>query len=284
MRTKSVVACLVGLVLLFASSSSSAAGMRKWTTTDGKEIKAEFVSWTPGKGIVLRQRDGKEITLRPPELVPEDRKYIRQMLNSQSNPEPKKGDDQKPAGATGRVAKKYNKDSPGEKESANQGTIEIFGRPKPLENNVRALYIWCDAQRWHVRSATKGVRHLFTGAIHVTGGKFTGIANASMETTDLVHVRSHVPDIGAVNPARDTIMFKFTTKGAQDGFDFAVDEAATELEFRILRDGAPIPNEIRIGAGAKRPPAAAFSLPAHPTKQRAKPDKEKKEKKNKKNK
>jgi hypothetical protein len=78
--------------------------------------------------------------------------------------------------------------------------------------------------------------------------------------------RSHVSDIGAVNPARDRITFKFTTKGARDGFTFTVDDAATELEVQILRDGMPIPNEIFVGSHGRHPQTAMFSLPAQPHK------------------
>ena len=95
MRTKSVLMCLVGLLLLSASSLN--AEMRKWTKTDGTTIEAEFVSFTPGKGVVLRQADGTEMTVKLPGLSEEDRKYVRKMVKSQGKPETKDGGGQKTA-------------------------------------------------------------------------------------------------------------------------------------------------------------------------------------------
>jgi hypothetical protein len=84
MRTKSLVTCLVGLVLLFALSSS-AAEMRKWTRKNGKEFEAEFVKVekdSEGHNIAaLRKPDGTEMTVRIPNISEEDRKYIRQHTN-----------------------------------------------------------------------------------------------------------------------------------------------------------------------------------------------------------
>lgn len=167
------------------------------------------------------------------------------------------------------LAKKDKKEKRSASEGASSGESELYGKPKQLDaGNRRGLYVWCAGERWHVVSATRGELHVFTGMVHVKGGKVTNVANFG--NLEVGHVplmyRSHVPDIGAVNPARDMITFKFTTKGARDGFTFTVDEAATELEVRILRDGMPIPGEVFIGSNGTRPPAAAFSLPAHPKK------------------
>jgi hypothetical protein len=167
------------------------------------------------------------------------------------------------------VAKKKDKQSASQADGLVQN--ESFGRPKQLENNHRGLYVWCDRQRWHVMSATQGQRHVFTGMIHVTGGKVTGVANfKNMEAGHIPPMyTSHVHDIGTVNPARDRIAFKFTTKGARDGFTFSVDESARQLEFQILRDGIPLTNEIFVGAEGNHPTAALFALPAQPSKRRS---------------
>ena len=53
--------------------------MRKWTRKNGQEFEAEFISFTPGKGVVLKQPDGKEITVKLPGLSEEDRKYVRHL-------------------------------------------------------------------------------------------------------------------------------------------------------------------------------------------------------------
>ena len=94
MRTKSIVLCLVGLLLLLASSAN--AEIRTWTKTDGTKIEAEFVSWEQGKAVVLRQADGKDIKVGFHKLSPDDRKYVKQQVNSPKKQETKPGGEQKP--------------------------------------------------------------------------------------------------------------------------------------------------------------------------------------------
>jgi hypothetical protein len=84
MRTKSLVTCLVGLVLLFASSSS-AAEMRKWTRNNGKEFEAEFVK-REGPVITLKKTDGTEFTLKMGQLSEDDRKYVNQLTRKTKEP------------------------------------------------------------------------------------------------------------------------------------------------------------------------------------------------------
>jgi hypothetical protein len=83
--------CLVGLLLLFASSSN--AEMRKWTRKNGKEFEAEFVKLehqSDGKNMVtLRKPDGSEMTVRIGNLGDEDRKYVKQLTKSQGKSETK---------------------------------------------------------------------------------------------------------------------------------------------------------------------------------------------------
>ena len=81
MRTKSIVLCLVGLLLLFLSSSN--AEMRKWTRKNGKEFQAEFVKHD-GAEVTLRGADGKEFTVKTGKLSEEDRKYVKHLPNVES--------------------------------------------------------------------------------------------------------------------------------------------------------------------------------------------------------
>lgn len=166
------------------------------------------------------------------------------------------------------AAKKDKSQSKGATEAAGPSQGDLYGKPMQLDNlNRRGLYIWRTGRAWHVVSAAQGQRHVFTGMVHVKDGKFTNVANfGNMEVGRVpLMYRSHVSDIGTLNAARDTISFKFTTIGARDGFNFTVDDTATEIEFRVLRDGKPIPGEVFVGANGIRPPGAAFSLPANPS-------------------
>ena len=91
MRTKSVLMCLIGLLLLSASSLN--AEMRKWTRKSGKQFEAEFVK-REGPVVTLKKPDGTEMIVRMPNLSDEDRKYVNQLT---------KGKDEHPADATWRT-------------------------------------------------------------------------------------------------------------------------------------------------------------------------------------
>ena len=93
MRTTLVVACLSGLLMLFASDAEA----RKWTVK-GEETEAEFVS-KEGKSVTLRGTDGKEFVVKMGQLGEEDRKYVKQQAASQEKRDSKDAKKQKPAEA-----------------------------------------------------------------------------------------------------------------------------------------------------------------------------------------
>ena len=70
-------------------ASPSNREMRRWTRTDGTTFEAEFVSFTPHEGVVLKQPDGKEITVRLPKLSDADQKYVKKTHRSQPKSETK---------------------------------------------------------------------------------------------------------------------------------------------------------------------------------------------------
>lgn len=74
---------------MFASSSN--AEMRTWTRKNGKTFEAEFVKAekdSDGKLVItLRKPDGTEMTVHPPGLGDDDRKYVREMAKPQGNAE-----------------------------------------------------------------------------------------------------------------------------------------------------------------------------------------------------
>jgi hypothetical protein len=94
MKTKSLMMCLVGLFLLFASSSD--AEVRKWTRKNGTEFEAEFVK-RDGPVVTLKKTDGTEITVKMGQLSEDDRKYVKQQASSQAKPETKDAGGQKTA-------------------------------------------------------------------------------------------------------------------------------------------------------------------------------------------
>jgi hypothetical protein len=69
-------------------------------------VKAE--KNTDGKFVItLRQPNGSEMTVHPPGLSDDDRKYVRERLKDPGKAQPKEDNDQKPADATWRMAGEY---------------------------------------------------------------------------------------------------------------------------------------------------------------------------------
>ncbi len=91
MRTKSIVVCLVGVLLPLTVASSFAAETRTWTKKDGTKFEGEFVKVEKGlKGhnvVTLWKADGSEMKVGLEHFSPEDRKYVLQTVKSRKNEE-----------------------------------------------------------------------------------------------------------------------------------------------------------------------------------------------------
>ena len=138
--------------------------------------------------------------------------------------------------------------------------VDPVGEPKNLsKGNALRYFLWVDAEGWHVRTDTAGKAHDFNGVIDVVEGKVTSISEfQSLE----VGKKKKKSDVGILNKARNQITFKFHTKKQRDGFSFQLDDAATEVRFRLLIDGKPQPNRIIIGAAAQQAPSEVLVFPA----------------------
>ena len=92
MRASSVVLCVVGLLLVYASSS--AAEMRKWTRKNGREFCAEFIKTAQDQGghdaVILRRQNGVEMTLRMENLSEKDQQYVEQLAARETPTETKR--------------------------------------------------------------------------------------------------------------------------------------------------------------------------------------------------
>jgi len=149
MRTKSLVTCLVGLVLLFASSSS-AAEMRKWTRKNGKEFEAEFVK-REGPVVTLKKPDGTEIILKMPGLSEEDRKYVKQLTKGKGKAAPKEEGEKEPAGKDEKPA------TPPEKKPDSADT----STEKP--GTGEGLFVKVAAKREHEKQTVESLRTALEG-------------------------------------------------------------------------------------------------------------------------
>ena len=85
MQPKSVLMCLVGLLLLLVSSAD--AEMRTWTQTSGTKFEAEYV-WRDHAVVTLRRADGTEFTVNMAKLSKEDRAYLVQQPKNAPPPVP----------------------------------------------------------------------------------------------------------------------------------------------------------------------------------------------------
>jgi hypothetical protein len=158
MRTKSVVTCLVGLLLLFASSSN--AEVRTWTRKNGKTFDAEFVT-REGPVVTLKKPDGTEMTVKMPGLSDEDRKYVNQLTKGIGRAQPKEDNDQKPADATWRMMGEYPSLAGGWVESEEgkiYATITQEGNNFVAKSNVFKLEDKADHQYQVEGTISKGGR------------------------------------------------------------------------------------------------------------------------------
>lgn len=140
--------------------------------------------------------------------------------------------------------------------------VDPLGKPRALSKGQAIRYgVWFDAEGWHLRTDTGGKVHEFTGVIDVVGGKVTSIFDFDGLEAGGKKGKS---DFGMLNQAKNQISYKFRTGKGRDGFDFRVDDAATEIRFTLLIDGLASPERVLIGAKGQPAPAKIFSLPASP--------------------
>lgn len=133
--------------------------------------------------------------------------------------------------------------------------------PKYKVGQQARCVIWRDDNVWHIRTTTAhDQKVVFTGVIKVVGGNITGLGHLNLleggKGKEPPKVKMEAPAI-----PKDTLEFKFTTHGKEDGVDFTVSERATEVSFVVKIDGADVPDKIFVGSGGKHPSAAAFRLP-----------------------
>jgi hypothetical protein len=145
------------------------------------------------------------------------------------------------------------------------------GQPTFSEGTDLGYYVWRDGDRWHVRWTTKGNLRAFTGTVTSTGGELHKLKRIDVESEYRVLYPGRAPHtyIGPrgrvrVAPGRapvvasreqdkiektndQTIAFNTRTNDDIDGFDFTVDEKATELRFSLHIAGNTVPNLIEVG-------------------------------------
>lgn len=196
MRTRSLVVCLVGLLLLFISSVN--AEMRTWTRKNGKTFEAEFVK-REGPVVTLKKPDGAEMTVRMPNLSDDDRKYVNQLTKGNRKAKAKEGDrntDEKPADATWRMVGEYPSLAGGwveSQEGKRYVTITQDGNKFVGKSNVFKLEDKADHQYRVEGTVSKGGR--ITGKITSSKdghddnpGPMTGTMDSDGKT---VHLRSN---------------------------------------------------------------------------------------------
>lgn len=72
------------LILIFISTSN--AEMKTWTSSDGRTIKASYISSADGK-VVLKKSSGKSFTLDIQKLSQEDQKFISELSTKETTTE-----------------------------------------------------------------------------------------------------------------------------------------------------------------------------------------------------
>ena len=124
------------------------------------------------------------------------------------------------------------------------------GRPKSLDaGDTGGVYMWHDADGWHLRVTHKGhAERIFSGRITTPG------------TISAQRVRDEKADKVVVGPNGHTLEFRFTNYGAIDGVDFHT-TCAPRLNVSLRSDGAKVPVErIFIGHAGSHPLSDPFTI------------------------
>lgn len=126
----------------------------------------------------------------------------------------------------------------------------LEGKPDNFDPGAsRGYYIWHDENGLHMWTTTRGQEHEFSGVIR-TNGKFAATHGRRLEFGDFYRLSSD----------RDTLTFRFTTAGGEDGLNFKID-GGRYVEFDLFVDGHRInPKEIHIGDQGWHPSGSDFRL------------------------
>src|SRR5262245_3052168 len=60
------------------------------------------------------------------------------------------------------------------------------GKPPNLMGGEGGIWIWRDANLWHVRTTTKGKKHSFSGRVTGKGAQVTDVQSAKVESGDKI--------------------------------------------------------------------------------------------------
>jgi hypothetical protein len=155
------------------------------------------------------------------------------------------------AAAQAKKAKKSRPDA--------SSVIEIDPKGRPIHRpGEEVLFIWQDDDGWHLRAFSGGKDFAsYTGTIQVQNGHV-----ARLGGTQGLEAKGKGADFGEVSKDRKSIRFQLKlVKQGEDGFDFKLDQYATDLAFSVLVDGSDHPEKIRIGAARQIAPGKSFTLP-----------------------
>jgi hypothetical protein len=127
---------------------------------------------------------------------------------------------------------------------------QLEGKPEAFHRGeVSGYFIWYDDNGMHLRTATRGQVHNFSGTIR-TDGRFIDVQGIRLEAADAYKI----------GPDKHEIKFTLDTGTLMDGFDFKV-EGGEKVVFELLIDGHPVPaDEIHGGSGNWHPNNNVFEI------------------------
>lgn len=139
---------------------------------------------------------------------------------------------------------------PGNDAEAEQKLAIAAGRATALVPGANlGVWIWSDANGWHVRTTTKSQQHRFQGVVMATrDATLTDVKPTRLEFNDRLRVRNG-----------RAVAFDFTTNGHEDGFDFK-SAGGQCLRFFVKVDGKPDPGNVNLGSAGTHPAKWHFKL------------------------
>jgi len=150
------------------------------------------------------------------------------------------------------------------------GVLNPAGQPEDSQEGKQAVYaVWHQDGNWHVRACSrKGQQDTFTGEITIVKGKilsgeFQGLEVAE-QSGGKKGKKAKNTDRLWLSKDRRTLQFELKSIGKSDSFKFVVSPQATEIEFKILVNGAEASERVFIGKTGQHPEKLPLVLKANP--------------------
>lgn len=150
------------------------------------------------------------------------------------------------------------------------GVLNPAGEPEDYREGKQAIYaLWHQDGAWHIQAAGRtGQQERFTGEITIVKGKILSGEYQGLElapkTKKAKGKKPKNSDLLWLSEDHHKLQFELNSIGKSDSFSFKVSPQATEIEFKVLVNGAQLPDRVFIGKSGQHPEKLPLVLKANP--------------------